>query len=101
MKITSAIGGRSCGQDVAIGNNRCNTRVCHLAAEKAPVPPCHNWHKWRYTFGVHHVRDTHCSFRQRNPSARGWTACVHHGTLDSGSVHSSAPGSHKIPAHQR
>jgi len=69
MKITSAIVGRSCDQNVAIGNIHCNTLVCHRAAEKAPASHSHNSHKWRYTFGVVHVRESYRYFRQRNPSA--------------------------------
>src|SRR5260370_9105839 len=101
MKITSAIAGRSCDQYVAIGNIHCNTRVCHRVAERGPASPSHSSHRWRYTFGLHHVRETHPYFRQMNPSAHDPTAFVRPGTLDSGSAHSSVPVSHKTPSNQQ
>ncbi len=70
MNITSAIAGRSSDQYVALDNIHCNRWVCHRAAEKAPASPSHSSHRWRYTFDVVHVRETHHHFHQRNHPAR-------------------------------
>jgi hypothetical protein len=66
MSMTSAIVGRSKERDVAPGNRRCNTRVCHRAAEKAPASPPHSSRRWRYTFGVIRIREPCRSLHQRS-----------------------------------
>jgi len=101
MKITNAIVGRSCDQHVAIGSNHCNTRVYLLAAEKALAPHSRSSRRWRYTLGVHHVREIRRYFCQRNFSALRQPACVQHDILGSGLVHWSVPGLHKILVHEQ
>ena len=95
---TSAIAGRLKNRDVVPGNRRCNTRVCHRAAEKAPASAPHNSRRWRYTFGAIRSREPCRPLYWSSPVARDSPACVRRGTPGSGSGHWSVPGLHKIPA---
>ena len=87
MKTTNATVGHLCDQYVALGSNHCNRRVCLLVAEKALASHYRSSHRWRYTFGVYHVREIHRYFCQRNSSAHHQTAYVLHDILDSGLVY--------------
>lgn len=101
MRITSGRVDCQNERDAATDSNHCNRPVYHLAAEKALASHSHSLRRWRYTFGEHHGRESRCYFCQRNSSTRHQTVCVRRDILDSGLVHYSIHGLHKIPAHQQ